>query len=141
MDKIKHNGNTFYVDAIIRELSEKYDVSTYKGPMCALGEVNTELALGRFMFLSRMAGQFVGVDFKTYKTKFPDEDGTDSSRIIRTEDDLEAYARRAESDKMVRESPIRIERKFGKYGKKIYFPTEALIEEMILGIKPLLLYR
>lgn len=121
----------FYVDDITRALSEKYDVKSYKAPLQTLGDASIECKFGRFMFLAKMCGEFVGVDINTYKKKFSGEQWYDLADPLR-EGDLEYYAKRCE-EKMGAQ-PLRIEE---KDGKKIYFPTEDLISTMLKGIYPL----
>ena len=121
----------FYVDDITRALSEKYDVKSYKAPFQTLGDANIECVLGRFMFLAKMCGEFVGVDIDTYKKNFPGEQWYDLPDPL-MESQLEFYAKRGE-EKMGAQ-PLRIEE---KDGKKIYFPTEDLISTMLKGIFPI----
>jgi len=132
MRQIEHQGNKFYVDDITEELSKKYDPATYKGPMSTIGEFCTEAALGKLMFIARMVGEFVGVDFQAYRKKYLGEQWYDDPDIY-SEEELENYAEIAEGEG-VPHPVIRVE-KFD--GKNIYFPTENLVKAMIKGITPL----
>ena len=128
MQPLKIGNDTFYVDDVTRELSQKYDTHTYKAPFNTIGEGATEGVLGRFFFISRMVGEFVGVDFATYSKKFPNEQWYDNADIF-DEDGLEACMSVAEEEGVV-PPVLRIE-KIGD--KKIYVPTENLIRVMTKG--------
>ncbi len=129
MEKLGFKGNTFYIDDLTKELSRKYNASAYRAHFMTLGEANMESALGRFMFIARTVGQFVGVDFETYMKEFPNEQWHDHIFTVHREKDLERYASFAQEEAL-NAPPLRIET---CEGRKIYFPTEPLIRVMLDG--------
>ncbi len=62
-----------------------------------MGEANTEIAMGRFLFLAKLAGEIVGVDFATYKQEFPNQQFYDYPRAVHDEENLKIYTQRTES--------------------------------------------
>lgn len=128
MECRKSHGSTFFVDDVTKVLSKKYDVNSYKGPFNTLGDCHMEGAMGKFMFLAKLCGEFVGTDINTYMKKFDTEQWYDSADQVYDESDLEAYAKLTEEE--IKSKPIRIEI---ENGKKIYFPTEDLIKIMCEG--------
>jgi len=133
MKPINHEGNTFYVDDIAKELSKKYDPTSYKRPH----NTNAGFAVGRLLFISRMVGEFVGVNFEEYEKEYPGEQWYDRALSVFSEDVLETYAEIAADefkDRDIDPPFLRIE-KFD--GKKAYFPTENLAKAMFLFTRQL----
>ncbi|MBU1269078.1 MAG: hypothetical protein KKA06_00275 [Nanoarchaeota archaeon] len=138
METIHTLNSTFYIDEIARKLSQKYDVKSYVGPFNVFSAFDNsseiEGVMGKFMFLSRMCGQFVGVDFDTYNRKFPDEQWFDSldKDLVSYEGDLTYYIYNAEYQ--TGSKLVRIEALDKTLGcKNIYFPAEKLIIMMLKG--------
>ena len=128
MEIIEFMGDTFYVDDITNDLSRRYDTQAYVGFHKTLGEASVEQALGRFMFIAKMVGVFVGVDFETYMKKFAGEPGYGRPTLFR-EVSLENYCKVGEE--RAGAELVRIEQ---RNGKNIYVPTENLVTMMLKGI-------
>lgn len=123
------SGYMAYVDKETKALSQKYNILSYNGPCNTLGESELEGMLGKFMFLAKFFGEFVGVDFETYKKKFPGETWIDSfDDWISSNCDLEAFA--MEAAEILGEYPLREET---HNNRTIYFPKESLIKKMLKG--------
>lgn len=129
MEIKEFHESQFYVDDLTRELSQKYDIKSYKGPFNTLGDGNTELAMSRFMTLAKLCGEFVGVDIVTYQKRFPDEPWYDSTEPRYRERDLEGWGKKAEE--IISAPALRIE---DVSGKKVYFPTGDLVKIMLKGV-------
>ncbi|MFH1332612.1 MAG: hypothetical protein ABIH53_00015 [archaeon] len=127
-------GHKFYIDDLTRELSEKYDVNAFKGFYSILGMVEDEIALGRLMFLAKIAGEFIGATFETYRIKFPNDKhyplfcepgysymGADGKKWF------QIYIDHSDLSHLLRREKINDE--------TIYFPTERLVKAMMKGIE------
>ena len=128
METKQFNSDTFYVDDITRELSERYDLKKYVGCLRTLGEANTEIAMGRFLFLAKLMGEVVGVDFEMYKKRFSGEQFFDYPHAVYDESVLVSYAQTVAG--IITAPPLRKEE---FHGKNIYFPMEELLKIMLTG--------
>ncbi len=142
----KHfQGNTFYVDDVTRDLSQRYDVNSYKGYFNTFGEVEIEAAVGRLMSLAKMCAEFVGVDFATYRKRFQgqqcmDEDYPlvpDESTLRVVISNASFYLTPYEARMKDNPSLIHAVRVENIRRTAVYFPTEALVVRMLsIGNNP-----
>jgi len=121
-------GSTFYTDEQTQQLSQKYDISAYKGSHQTLGEAATEEIIGRFLDLAKMCGEVVGVDYVTYKKQFSCDQGFSGANMIYSEDMLIKYSLLAH--KKIGEPAVRIEQ---VDDKKVFVPSESLVKVMLKG--------
>ena len=124
------SGYMAYVDKETRELSQRYNILSYRGPCNTIGESELEGIFGKFMFLAKFFGEFVGVDFETYMKKFPGETWLDSMDEDWLPDNLALEGFAMEAAEIIGEYPLREEK---HNNKTIYFPKESLVKRMLKG--------
>jgi hypothetical protein len=126
MDIKQLHGQKFYIDDAARKLSKRYDLRLYRGYMNTLGDALIEPWFGRFVELSQLCREVVGVDYAAYAARYT----IDNPRLKLAG---KAYWDRMPTILTVKEK-MPLVRKTIYNDTPVYFPTETLMVRMLKGM-------